>query len=225
MKRILAIVLLIIVLIVVITVPFIIWGGGRFTSFSDQEKAITSFLLASLELIGLIVSIAIVVFILYQTIQYRLQYRFVFEAFSNESEFGYIEKKLLNLSLFARDELVRQVNNIYKELKGYSDRDFETLVADELYNEQDHEKNASIKDFGIDLAEIVKIDTFEHIIETLDLLNNPQGIKWDEIAPKEISPIFKVIEAVIPLHVIKATGYLQWGSHRPGGEGITFEFV
>ena len=144
MKRFLTIALLIIVLIVVVTVPFIIWGGTKFASFSDQEKTITTFLLASLELIGLVVSTAIVIFILYQYIRYRRPYRLIFDAFSNELALIQNENKPLNLSVLAKEKLVRQFIIIFNELKVYSgekSQDFEAFVADELYIEEDLSEN------------------------------------------------------------------------------------
>ena len=136
-------VLLVIVLVVVVTVPFIIWGETRFATFSHEETGITTFLLASLELIGLVVSIAIIVFILYQYIRYRRPYRLVFDAFSNESTLVKNGDKPLNLSILAKEELVHQFKIIYREIKIYknqSDRrgqDLKVQVADELYIEED----------------------------------------------------------------------------------------
>src|SRR5690349_3272750 len=147
MKRIFAMLVLIIALIVVVTVPFIIWGEPKFTTFSHQETGITSFLLASLELIGLVISIAIVVFVLYQYIRYRRPYRLVFDAFSNEATLFKNEDKPLNLSILAKEELVRQFKMIYREIKVYKNQsekrgqDLEVQVADGLYIEEDFAGN------------------------------------------------------------------------------------
>ena len=230
MKRILAMVLLIILLVVVVTVPFIIWGETRFAFFSHQEKGITDFLFASLELIGLVVSIAIVVFILYQYIRYRRPYRLVFEAFSNESDLVDTENKPLNLSILAQEELVRQFKIIYSDLKGYSDQgsqDFEALVADELYIEEELSGNDVGKYVSAD--QIKKGGMIEDLKEVIRDLKDPKGINLmnlvGEIAPKEVTPFMKFIEAIFPAHVIRAIGHLQCKSDKSGRVGITFEFV
>lgn len=230
MKRILAILLLIIVLVAVVAVPFIIWGGARFASFSDQEKAIVTFLLASLELIGLIISIAIVIFILYQYIRYRRPYRLVFEAFSNELELVDTENKPLNLSILAQEELVRQFKLIYNDLKRYSDnggQDFEEFVADELYIEEDPSGNDIEKYVSED--QVKKGGMIEDLKEVIRDLKDPKGINLmnlvGEIAPKEVTPVMKFIEAIFPPHVISAIGHLQCKSDKSGRVGITFEFV
>lgn len=230
MKRILAIVLLIIVLVVLVIVPFIIWGGTRFSSFSDNEERITAFLLTSVELIGLLVSIAIVVFILYQYIRFRRPYRLVFEAFSNESKLVDTGKKPLNLSVLAQEELAHQFKIIYKDLKEYADKDsqdFEALAADELYIEE--------VSLGNDIGKHVFADQIEKggmigdLKEVIRDLKNPEGINLlhlvGEIAPKEVTPLMKFIEAIFPPHIIKATGHLQCKSDKSGRAGITFEFV
>ncbi len=230
MKRFLAMVILIIVVVVVVTVPFIIWGETRFAFFKDQEKSITDFLLVSLELIGLVISIAIVVFILYQYVSYRRPYRLVFEAFSNESELVETENKPLNLGILAQEELVRQFKIIYNDLKGYSDQDsqdFEVLVADELYIEEELSGNDVGKYVSAD--QIKKGGMIEDLKEVIRDLKDPKGINLmnlvGEIAPKEVTPFMKFIEAIFPAHVIRATGHLQSKSDRSRKVGITFEFV
>jgi hypothetical protein len=230
MRRLLAIMLLIIVLVVLVTAPLIIFGGTRFASFGDQEKGITDFLLVSLELIGLVVSIAIVVFLLYQYIRYRRPHRLVFEAFSNESKLVDSENKPLNLSVLAQEELERQFKFIYNELQGYPDKqsqDFEELVADELHIEED----LSGKDLGtyVSIDQINNIGMIEDLKAVIQTLTDPEDINLmnlvGEIAPKEVTPVMKFIEAIFPPHIIRATGHLQWWTDIPGRVGITFEFV
>jgi hypothetical protein len=230
MKRILAMVLLIIVLVVVVTVPFIVWGETRFAFFSHQEKDLTDFLLTSLELIGLVISIAIVVFILYQYVSYRRPYRLVFEAFSNESELVEAENKPLNLGILAQEELVRQFKIIYSDLKENSDQgsqDLEALVADELYIEEELSGNDVGKYVSTD--QINKGGMIEDLKEVINDLKDPKGINLmnlvGEIAPKEVTPFMKFFEAIFPPHLIRATGHLQCKSDKSGRVGITFEFV
>ncbi len=230
MKRILTIVFLIVVFAALVTLPFIIWGADRFASFSDHEKAVTTFILASLELVGIVFSIVIVVYILYQYIRYRRPHRLVFEAFSNESELIDTEKKPLNLSMLAQEELVRRFKIIYTELKGYTDdasNDFEALVADELYIEEVPSGNEIGNYVSVD--QIKKSGVIEDLMEVIRSLKDSKGINLidlvGEIAPKEVTPVMKFIEAIFPPHIVRATGYLQWRSDIPGRVGITFEFV
>lgn len=230
MKRILAIVFLIIVLVAVVIAASILWGGTRFSSFSNNEELITAFLLTSLELIGLVVSIAVALFIIYQYVQFRRPYRLVFEAFSNESKLVDTGKKPLNLSILAQEELARQFKSIYRDLKEYSEKDsqdFEALVADELYFGEDSSGN----DIGnyVSSDQIKKAGMLEDLREVIKDLKDPKGINLmhlvGEIAPKEVTPITKFIEAIFPPHVIRATGHLQGKSDKSGREGITFEYV
>lgn len=237
MRRILTIVLLVIVFILVMTIPFYIWGVERFVAFSDQEKIISSIILPTLELIGIFVSVVIVVTILYQYFRYRRPYRLVFEAFSNESELIDTEKKPLNLSILAQEELERQFRIIYNELNGYADRkkksqSFEALVADELYIEEEALGNKIGNYVSVD--QIKKSGLIEDLKDVIKFLKDPKGMNLislvGEIAPKEAAPVMKFIEAVIPPHVIKATGYLQWRSSKadkdeiPDNVGMTFKY-
>ena len=231
MKRFLTIVLLIILFIVAVTVPFLILGGQRFAIFSDQEKAVTTVILATLELVGIVISIVIVVIILYQYFRYRRPYRLVFDAFSNESALFDADKKPLNLSILAQEELERRFKIIYNELSGFSDKkkksqDLEALVADELYIEEEDSEN----DLGMYVSadQINKSGMIEDLKDVIRYLKDSKGMNLisliGEIAPKEAVPVMKFIEAFIPPHVIKATGYLQWRSEKAEKVGMTFKY-
>jgi hypothetical protein len=243
MRRVLTIVLLIIVFILVVTVPFYIWGVARFASFSEQEKSITTIVLATLELIGILVTSAIVVIIVSQYFRYRRPYRLVFDAFSNESDLINNEKKPLNLSILAQEELIRQFKIIYYEVNGYSDKDkdkkrqdFEALVADELYIEEGPLGNGIGTYVSVD--QVKKGGMIEDLKDVIKSLKDPKGINLmnlvGEIVPKEVAPVSKFIEAIIPPHIINATGYLQWRSEVSDKNvsddisdivGITFKYV
>ena len=93
------------------------------TFIGDQEYAITGLILVSLELVGLVFAIYIVIFIFLQYIRYRRRQRLVFDAFSNEPELVDTVNKPLNLSMLAREELVRQFKIIYNELREYYAKD------------------------------------------------------------------------------------------------------
>jgi len=232
MKPILTIVLLIIMFILIVTVPLSIWGVENFISFSDQEKTITTIILATLELVGIVISIVIVAIILYQYFRYCRPYRLVFEAFSNESELFDTDKKPLNLSILAQEELEHRFKIIYNELKSYSDKkkksqDIEALVADELYIE---EEEACGNDLGVYVSvdQIKKSNLIEDLRDVIRFLKDSKGLNLislvGEIAPKGAVPVMKFIEAVIPPHVIKATGYLQWRSDTADKVGMTFKY-
>lgn len=230
MKRILAIVVLVIVLVAVVFAAFVISGGTRFSSVSSNEQLITSFLLASVELIGLVVSIALVILILYQYIRFRRPYRLVFEAFSNESNLVNAENKPLNLSILAQEELARQFKIIYRGLKKFTDKDgqeIEALAVDELYIEEDSSRSDTGKYIFAGL--IKQSGMIEDLKEVIKDLQDPEGINLmqlvGEFVPKEVSPIMKFIEAIFPPHVIRATGHLQAKSDQSRRAGITFEFV
>ncbi len=231
MRRFLIIVLLIIVFILLVTIPFYLWGIERFVAFSEQEKIISDIILPTLELIGIFVAVVIVVTILFQYFRYRRPYRLVFEAFSNEPELIDTEKKPLNLSILAQEELERQFRIIYNELNGYSDRkkkskSFEALVADELYIEEEALGNKIGNYVSVD--QIKKSGLIEDLKNVIKFLKDPKGMNLislvGEIAPKEAAPVMKFIEAVIPPHIIKATGYLQWRSSKADKVGMTFKY-
>ena len=230
MKRILAIVALVIVLVAVVFAAFLVTGGRRFSTVSDNEQLITSFLLASVELIGLVVAIALVIFVLYQYTLFRRPYRLVFEAFSNESKLVTAENKPLNLSILAQEELTRQFKLIYRGLKKFIDKDgqeIEALVADELYIEEDASGSDTGKYIFADL--IKQSGMIGDLKEVINDLQDPEGINLmqlvGEFVPKEVSPIMKFIETIFPPHVIRATGHLQAKSDTSRRAGITFEFV
>jgi hypothetical protein len=152
-------------------------------------------------------------------------------------------KMPLDLSMLAREELMNQFKAIYSEWEkysGYLDPDTDTLLTDDLYENislgYDIEKyipTEFFKDNGIvDLREVIK---FLKRSETIDLrklageiaskeANNVMGTTG-EIAPKEVTPILKFIETVVPPHIVRATGHLQWSKDMLGRVGITFEFV
>src|SRR5579863_3161360 len=245
MKSILAIVLPILAFAVLVTVPLFIWGGQSYSFLINQEKAIASFILVTLELAGIAFSIVIVVFVIIQYAQYVRSRRFVFDGFSNESKLNDALKTPLVLGILAREELVNQFEAIYNELKGYYDnvsQDFEAFAVDELHIQKDPSGNNIGRYVSVD--QINTGGMIEDQKEIIRSLKDPKGINLmklaeeiaskeannmmamaGEIAPKEISPILKFIEAVIPPHIIRATGHLQGWRGKPGRVGITFEFV
>lgn len=243
MRRVLIILLLIIVFILLVTVPFYIWGVTKFDSLTTQEKSITDVVLVTLELIGILISSAVVITILFQYFRYRRPYRLVFDAFSNEPDLINNEKKPLNLSILVQEELIRQFKVIYTQVSGYSDRskdkkrqEFEALLADELYIEE----GPLGKGMGtyVSVDQVTKGGMIADLKEVIAHLRDSQGINLmslvGEIVPKEVAPVSKFIEAIIPPHVIKATAYLQWRSMVSEGDivddvsdkvGITFKYV
>lgn len=229
MKRILAIGLPAIVFVIALILLFFILSIDGLTSISIREYTITSLILTSLELVGLAFAIYLAIFILVQYFRYRLRQRLVFEAFSNEPKLVDDEKKPLNLSMLAREELIRQFKIIYNELKEYlpeeSQEELEAWAVDEIFVEKD----SSGKNFGTYVSEdqINKSDMIQGLKDVIQTLTDPDDINLmhlvGEIAPQEISPVVKLIEAIIPPRTIRATGHLQW--ERDEKVGITFEFV
>ena len=47
----------------------------------------------------------------------------------------------------------------------------------------------------------------------------------EESAPKEIAPIMRLIDILIPAPVIKVICHLQWQNDRSDEVGITFEII
>jgi hypothetical protein len=251
MRRFLAIVSFIILFFLFVTVLVYTLGITKFDSFFKKETSIASVILVSLELIGILAAIAVVFIILFQYFRYRRPYRLVFDAFSNEPD---LEEKPLNLSILVQEELIRQFKLIYTEINHYSEKnkeknkskkknkdedkegqDFDALIADELYIEEGSLGNGIGSYVPID--QVKKEDMIEDLKEVIKSLKDSQDINLmslvGEIVPKEIAPVSKVIEAIIPPHVIKATAYLQWrsnGSDSDGSDdtnkvGITFKYV
>ena len=70
------------------------------------------------------------------------------------------------------------------------------------------------------------LDDLKEIIQTLKDSEDINLMSLaGEIAPQEVTPIMKFIEAIFPPHTIKATGHLQWSTEKSGRPGVTFEFV
>jgi hypothetical protein len=240
MRRVLTILFFFIVFILLITVPFYIWGVTKFAAFSTQVKSITDITLVTLEFIGILVTSAVVITILFQYFRYRRPYRLVFDAFSNEPDLINNEKKPLNLSILVQEELINQFKIIYNEVHGYSDKkkekqkqegqDFEAFGADELYIEEGPLGNGIGTYVSVD--QVTKGGMIEDLKEVIEDIKDPKGINLmsliGEIVPKDVAPVSKFIEAIIPPHVIMATAYLQWRSSVSDDAdkvGITFKYV
>lgn len=241
MRRVLAIVSIIALFILLLVALFFLLGIAKFDSITKQETSIRDVILGTLELIGILVSSAVVFIILVQYFRYRRPYRLVFDAFSNEPDLINKENKPLNLSILVQEELIRQIKIIFNEIKSHSERDkkeheFMAFGADELYIEEESLSNSIRKYVSVD--QLKKGGMIEDLKDVIQSLKDSKGFNLlsliGEIVPKEVAPVSKVIEAIIPPHIIKATAFLQWRSNVSDGHvsgdvtdkvGITFKFV
>lgn len=242
MRRVLTILFFSILFILLITLLVYIWGITKLDTITTKEKNITDILLVTLELIGILVTIFVVSIILFQYFRYRRPYRLVFDAFSNEPDLISNEKKPLNLSILVQEELIHQFKIIYHVVHGFSDKakdkkkqDFEAFGADDLYIEEGPLGNG----LGtyVSIEQVKKGGMIEDLKEVIENLKDPKGVNLmsliGEIVPKDVAPVSKFIEAILPPHVIQATAYLQWRSNVADSNdsddsdkvGITFKYV
>lgn len=217
-------------LLILVAITLLITHGGEVANSLKSGQSAISLILNLLQLLGVILILLLVVFVLIQYAQYARSRRFVFDGFSNASKLIDIWKMPLELTMLAREKLVYQFKVLYSEWEAYvSDvsPDSEALLADELYAGrtlpgQDLDKYVSpevTRDGGTveDLKKVISSLKDSEDINLIDLAG--------EIAPKEVSPFMKLIEAVVPPRIIRATGHLQWRREMAGRAGITFEFV
>jgi hypothetical protein len=219
------------VFIVVLTLAlltfFIFQVAGKTDPLTLGSKII-SFILSLLQ-IGVIILIAVVavIYILSR------KYYYVFKGFSNASALPSLEKRPLDLDILAREELVHQLKLLYQDwtsFSGHRGLDSNPLITFPPYTEQ-HTQQSDDSLQGHDPARYLPSDEIKEMsVEWKKLIKSFQDPKdadlmsmIGESAPKEISPIMKLINALIPPRIVEATGYLQW--HNNDRIGITFEFV
>jgi hypothetical protein len=113
MKR---LVLLTSILALIMFIPLVIWQ--EWLDFINQrENLLIAIILSLLEIFGIIIVISLV----HQSIQYRRPRRFVFEGFSNASQFADNQKQSIDLNSLAREEIIFQFQIVYHELQKYAD--------------------------------------------------------------------------------------------------------
>jgi hypothetical protein len=221
---------IILALLLVGIIALLIIRGGEAARVIQNGPTIVSVTLNALQLLGIIVLLFLFIFILFQYVQYARSRRFVFDGFSNVSKLTVDEKMPLEFTMLAREVLGNEFNILYNQWKRYSSKtnpNTNALLLDELFFEgASPEQN---------LAKYVSPEmtgdngTIEDLKKASEFLKDAEGINLidlaGEIAPKEVTPIMKFIEAIIPPRIIRVTGHLQWSSVKTGRAGITFEFV
>ncbi len=214
----------------------VVWGETA-TSLIQHGKDILNLLLTLLEIIGIFLAIALAGFILYQYIQYIRPHRFILEDFNNESALATkdtSENKPINFSKLAREEMIYQFKILYVQMQNYH-----KAYQQQKNNERDQVSSPLNGAFfgGRQIQSIIPLlppftdraaSTLTQSLEKLmRSLGDPNMLDFMKsigaIVPKEVAPIISVIEAVLPPHISKATGYFQWQS--PDKIGITFETI
>jgi hypothetical protein len=207
----------------------------------QSEQNIVSLVLALLQPLGIIVLFVILLYILIQYIKYIRSHRFIFDGFSNTSRLIAIEEMPIELTMLARERLVHQVKVLYsqwgkfvcaekpdaKERSESKRPDAEALITDELYFGQTPSAQNLERYISSEMTR--DNEATEHLRKVINTLMDSEGINLmdlaGEIAPKEVTPIMKFIEAVVPPRAVRATGHLQWWDEKAKRAGITFEFV
>ncbi|HVB59940.1 MAG TPA: hypothetical protein VNE61_01990 [Ktedonobacteraceae bacterium] len=230
-RRVLAPLLVIIfVLAALVLIALLIMHGGGVVRALQSGQDIVSLILTLLQLLGIFLIFVLLLYILVQYIQYTRSHRFIFDGFSNASKLIDAANMPIELTMLAREKLIYQVKVLYSQWKTFSrdgKPDADALLTDELYSGQPH--------FAQDLARYISSEmsgdneAAEYLRRVIKTLMDSEGINLmdlaGEIAPKEVTPIMKFIEAVVPPRAVRATGHLQWWSEKAKGAGITFEFV
>lgn len=222
--------LFVIILILAVIILLIMHGGGILHVLQSGQN-IVSPILSLLQLAGILFIVALVIIILVQYAQYIRPNRFIFEGFSNTSKLVDFEGMPLDLNILAREQLIAQfknLNNEWRELSGAESSEADARFTDELFFGKTIERLDMKNYIPIGLAE--NKQAFEELQDIINDIKDSEGINLmalaEEIAPKEVTPIMKFLEAVFPPHIIRATGYLQWWSdNKKRAGGITFEFV
>lgn len=228
MKRILA--ALLVVALALIALIFLITRGGEVASIVQHGQGIISLILSILQVVGIALALGLAVFVLAQYTQYIRPNRFVFEGFTNASKLTDAETMPLDLNMLAREKLIHQFKVLDSEwgnLTGDTSSDVDALLTDGLYFGKISKKLEYNKYIPAELAKNSHV--LEDLKEVIKSVKDSEGINLmalaEEIAPKEVTPIMKFVEAVVPPHIIRAAGHLQWWADEPGRAGITFEFV
>lgn len=99
-----------------IIITLLITWQEWFSTIRDRENVVVTFILTSLELMGIFLAI----FLLSRYIQYRRPRRFVLEGFSNASDLAASEQKPIDLNNLAREELTLQFQFIYRILEEHT---------------------------------------------------------------------------------------------------------
>lgn len=211
---------------------FLISRGGEVTSLYKQGQSIVTLILTVVQLIGIAVAFGLLIFILIQYIQYSRPNRFVFEGFSNTSSLTTDDQMPLDLNIFAREELIYQfgvLNSEWGALSGDTSSDADALFTDGEFFGQIQQKLEYNKYIPAEFTEGSQV--LGELKAVIESVKDSEGINLmalaEEIAPKEATPIMKFVEAIVPPHIIRATGHLQWQADKEKKEraGITFEFV
>ena len=202
-------------------------------------------------LIAELCAIVIGIVVLHSYFRYRRPYTFVFEGFSNAAKLAETAQEPIDINSLAQEELEHQFRVIYRQLREYigetknssSLEDYKGLPISNsnksannisllLTEYQDFEEYSRLSEIGWHLPskEILSRKTAESVVNVLeDTMNSFKGPgisnlmnSVEESAPKEVAPIMRFIDALIPAPVIKVICHLQW---RDAEVGITFEIV
>jgi hypothetical protein len=248
MRRIL--VIFIVLTLILLGVSYLLLQGGEIPGAIKQGESIISLTLTILQIVGIALAIVLTMLIILQYILYLRPRHFVFEGFSNIEALTDPKKSPLNLNALAQEKLLLQCTALYRALSNYPSNsqkadkillDTTSLLMDKPFSA----KNAKVKNEEDDITRFLTPNLLaqgelsvakrelvlcaREIVRSLQEQNQVNVMSlMGEIAPAQISPLAKLINAVIPPYIIKSTAYLQYfrddksGSNRPG---ITLEIV
>jgi hypothetical protein len=202
--------------------------GGEVTGFIQRGQGVIAFILALLQLVGVLLGLVLTTFVIGQYIRYIRPRHFIFEGFSNAPKSSQAEIRTWDLNSLAREELVNQLEELYShwaEASGLTPLDINLLLADDpcLRKNSHGDSNVTLS------PEKIKCSGMMEDLEAVIAQQNPQNMDLmgmiGGIVPKEASLITKLINELIPPHATKAVGHLQWKQSVPGSGdiGITLE--
>lgn len=206
------------IVVALIIVPPIIWPGV-FAKLVEGGKGLIPLVLTLLELFGLIIALALVLFLFYQLIKYFFPSRFIFEGFSNEADLLSIDQKPLCLSKLAWEELADQSQILTNRLRQYTDNSI---------------NNSSLDSGAKSLPDPQFFMPPRDIIDLSNLIVGPGAdiLDWVKSAEGKIPTQFGLLMSIIsflgvfiPPPVVKINAHLQRMGSTPGKVGITFEAV
>jgi hypothetical protein len=251
MRRILLILLFL--TLILLGASYLMLRGGEFSTILKQGENIVALTLTILEIIGIALAIVLAALIIVQYIFYLRPRHFVFEGFSNAETLTSAEQFPLNINALAQERLLQQCAVMYRSLLNFPlgkqktekiRLDTRKLLADIPFSTQNFPSNDefSMED---DIAGFLALDMLiddqaavanreltlctREMVESLQEQNQVNLMSlMGEIAPEQISPLAKLINAAIPPHIIKANAHFQYSRDEKSGlnrPGITIEIV
>src|SRR5947207_151523 len=105
--------------LILVAVFFLITQAGVVASIMQRGQGVISLIFALLQMVGVALGLALVIFILIQYAIYIRSRRFIFQGFSNAPKLVEAERLPLDLDMLAQEELVNRFKVLYRQWEKY----------------------------------------------------------------------------------------------------------